>query len=81
MLPKRSTTTAGQRFSVRLESDMRKRSTLLVLLALTLWVAVGCDSGGGGRIQPLSGQGAPSGGAKAGGGPHPMPGGTKAAGS
>ena len=47
--------------------------TALSVAALTLIVitAVGCgDSGGGGKIEPLSGQGAPSSASKV--GPHPM---------
>jgi hypothetical protein len=57
---------------------MNKKAILLVVvLALSIWVAAGCDSGGG-KIQPLSGQG---GAAKTGAGPHPMPGSSKGAGN
>jgi len=47
--------------------------TLLAVVALSfaLLVAIGCDSGGGGKIEPLSGNGPPSNAAKT--GPHPMP--------
>ncbi|MDR3689060.1 MAG: hypothetical protein P4L46_06745 [Fimbriimonas sp.] len=51
---------------------MKRYLLLIILLLLPVVFAIGCDSGGGGKIEPLSGQGGPAGGSK--GGPHPMPG-------
>jgi hypothetical protein len=58
---------------------MKKSITLTAALILALSFVCGCDSEGG-KIQPLSGQGAPAGG-KAGSGPHPMPGAAKGTGN
>lgn len=45
----------------------------IVLVVLSVLLIAGCDSGGSGKIEPLTGLGPPAKKTASGGGPHPMP--------
>lgn len=55
---------------------MNRPLILATALVLIAGILIGCDSGGG-KIEPLSGQGGPANNGKAHVGPHPMPNGAK----